>query len=250
MAHAGIEDIHNAPLAPPLHVATTYTRPADGIYHESDSIYTRYDNPTRLLLEKTLFQLETSGLDLGEVESSSDRPPTYAFSSGMMAATAVLLAHSTPLTVILPKDVYHGVQTLLADIFSRYQVDVRRVDMATGSAAVDAIRNEIGTIDSKSEVIVWMESPSNPLCQIIDIGTISKAMKEISSHVVTTVIDVTMASPIATRPLEVRIYLLPTASSTNSVLRSNRTCILSFHGGIAWCRYCHALREQVPSWTL
>jgi Cys/Met metabolism PLP-dependent enzyme len=198
-AHAGIENIHNAPLAPPLHVATTYTRPADGIYHTSDSIYAREDNPTRLLLEKTVFGLETWGLDLEE----QDVPPTsWAFSSGMMAATAIVLAHSSPLTVILAKDVYHGVPTLLVEVFSRHRVDVRRVDM-TGPP--DAIVEEIRRVPAGSEVIVWMESPSNPLCEVVDIAAMTTAVKGIESHVITTVVDVTMASPIVTRPLEVSI---------------------------------------------
>jgi cystathionine gamma-synthase len=197
VAHAGIENIHNAPLAPPLHVATTYTRPADGIYHSSDSIYAREGNPTRLLFEKTLFELETWGLDLGDVQ-----PTSLAFSSGMMAATAVILAHATPLTVILPKDVYHGVPTLLVDVFSRHQVDIRRVDM---TGPTNAIVDEIQNADASSEVIVWMESPSNPLCEVVDIAAITTAVKGIDSHVITTVVDVTMASPIVTRPLEVRI---------------------------------------------
>ena len=203
-AHAGIENIHNAPLAPPLHVATTYTRPADGIYQNSDSIYAREDNPTRLLLEKTLFELETWGLDLGSTKLEDVPPTTWAFSSGMMAATAIILAHATPLTVILPKDVYHGVPTLLVDVFSRHQVDIRRVDM---TGPTNAIVDEIQRADSSSEVIVWMESPSNPLCEVVDIAAITTAVKGIDSHVITTVVDVTMASPIVTRPLEVRINL-------------------------------------------
>ena len=200
VAHAGIENIHNAPLAPPLHVASTYTRPADGIYHRSDSIYAREDNPTRLLFEKTLFQLETWGLDLGDAKFE-DVPTSWAFSSGMMAATAIVLAHTTPLTVILPKDVYHGVPTLLVDVFSRHNVDIRRVDM---TGPTKAIVDEIQRTNSSSQVIVWMESPSNPLCEVVDIAAITTAVKGIDSHVVTTVVDVTMASPIVTRPLEVR----------------------------------------------
>ena len=148
-----------------------------------------------------MFELETWGLDLLEEEDVQE-PTSWAFSSGMMAATAVILAHSTPLTVILAKDVYHGVPTLLVEVFSRHQVEVRRVDM-TGST--DTVVEEIRSIDPSSEVIVWMESPSNPLCEVVDIAAITTAVKGIDSHVITTVVDVTMASPIVTRPLEVRI---------------------------------------------
>jgi cystathionine gamma-synthase len=201
VAHAGIENVHNAPLSPPIHVATTYTRPADGVYLEFDTAYAREDNPTRLLLEKTIFELETSGLDISGSTSENIEPTSLAFSSGMMAATAVILAHSTPLTIFLPRDLYHGVPTLLLEIFSRHSVDVRRVDM---TGPISTIVDEIQAVDSKFEVIVWMESPSNPLCEIVDIAAVTQAMKAVKSHKITTVVDVTMASPIVTRPLEVR----------------------------------------------
>ena len=245
-AHAGIENIHNAPLAPPLHVATTYTRPADGIYHTSDSIYTRGDNPTRLLFEKTVFGLETWGLDLGENNKSGeeqDIPPTsWAFSSGMMAATAIVLAHSSPLTVILAKDVYHGVPTLLVEVFSRHRVDVRRVDM-TGPP--DAIVEEIRRAPAGSEVIVWMESPSNPLCEVVDIAAITTAVKGIESHVITTVVDVTMASPMVTRPLEVSISDHTISFRNNVVLLSRPFGFFCLSFGVVRCRHFDALGNQI-----
>lgn len=198
-AHAGIEDIHNAPLAPPIHMASTYTRPADGIYHESDATYARNNNPTRLLLEKIVHDLETCCINVSDTPTA--KPTSWAFSSGLMAASAVVLAHSSPLTVILPRDLYHGVTTVLLDVFTRHNVQVRRADM-TGPAKV--IIEEIESTEPGTDVIVWMETPSNPLCDIIDISAITEAMKGIdSSHSITTVVDGTMASPIVTRPLEV-----------------------------------------------
>ena len=64
---------------------------------------------------------------------------------------------------------------------------------------------EIRNVPAGSEVIVWMESPSNPLCEVVDLAAITTAVKGIESHVITTVVDLTMASPIVTRPLEVSI---------------------------------------------
>jgi cystathionine beta-lyase/cystathionine gamma-synthase len=184
-------------MAPPLHSATTYTRPASGIYEESDTIYARSDNPTRLGLEKAMFELECVGLDLED--KNLVEPTTFAFSSGMMAVTSIVLAHTSPVTVIVPKDIYHGVPTLLFNVFSRHNVTIRAVDMTRVSEVVDAISNA----SEDSEVIVWMETPSNPLCQIVDIQAICNATSSISSHKVTTVVDATMTSPVLTRPLEV-----------------------------------------------
>lgn len=195
LAHAGMENVPNAPMAPPLHTATTYTRPPDGLYRDDDSKYARMDNPTRLLLEKTVFELEC--IDL-EIDESID-PTTFAFSSGMMAVTSIILAHSSPITIIVPNDLYHGVPTVLCQVFSRHNLTIRSADMSDVSDVMDAVLNS----EPNSDVIVWMETPSNPLCQVIDIRAVCDAVGSLDSHKVTTVVDVTMASPVLTRPLEV-----------------------------------------------
>ena len=195
VAHSGMLDVPNAPMAPPIHLASTSTREASGIYREGDSKYSRMDNPTRLLLQKNVFELECIDLDL----TPSTEATTFAFSSGMMAVTSIILAHNSPVTIIVPSDIYHGVPTALVEVFSRHSLKVRKVDMSEVSKVVDAICNS----DKNSDVIVWMETPSNPLCQIIDIKAICDAVKSISSHQVTTVVDVTMSSPVLTRPLRV-----------------------------------------------
>ena len=104
LAHAGVEGggQRNAPMSPPLHMATTYTRPAAGPYRPEDSIYIREDNPTRVLLEKEMARIECHGRDF-------EKAVSCAFASGMMAASSIVLAHEAPLVVILPRDLYHGV---------------------------------------------------------------------------------------------------------------------------------------------
>jgi cystathionine beta-lyase/cystathionine gamma-synthase len=209
MAHAGMDHgLHNAPMAPPLHFATTYTRPADGIYAPTDDIYVRGGNPTRLLLERTMFELECAGNNQQQQQplgSLDDDPTTFAFSSGMMAATAIVLAHSAPLTVLVPDDVYHGVPTVLEDVFARHNVELKRIQMTNNKSddndGVAAIRHAIQSSSNTNDVIVWMETPSNPKCQVIDIRAVCQAVKEYPN--VTTVVDATMASPVLTRPLEV-----------------------------------------------
>ncbi len=169
------------------------------------------DNPTRLLLEKTVFELECSGLS----QKASIAPTSLAFSSGMQAVTSVILAHSTKdvtTTVLIPTDVYHGVRSLLSDIFARHGVKVRELDMV-GDSGAETVADAIAEIASsasdtnRSSVIVWMETPSNPKCQVVDIeavceeaNSVQEQFKEILD--VTTVVDGTMASPVLTRPLE------------------------------------------------
>ena len=118
----------------------------------SDSIYARMDNPTRLLLERTVFELECANI-LSDTngnanEATTNNTPTcFAFSSGMQAVTAILLAHSSSapgkMTVLIPADVYHGVRSLLSDVFSRHGVQVRELNMASVDGNVD------GNVDGK-----------------------------------------------------------------------------------------------------
>ena len=195
LAHAGMVSQPNAPLAPPLHMASTYTRPADGVYNETDSKYSRMDNPTRLLLEKAIFEMECHGLDYDkEIE-----PSTFCFSSGMMAASSIFLAHKSPLVMIFPKDLYHGVPTVTVDVFSRHNVVSKHVDMSDISQIMSTLESLEGT---SSQAIVWMETPSNPLCHVIDIQGVCEAVRS-SKVAVTTVVDSTLAPPVITRPLEV-----------------------------------------------
>jgi cystathionine beta-lyase/cystathionine gamma-synthase len=156
------------------------------------------DNPTRLQLEKAIFELECIHLKIPDGATCS----SYAFSSGLAGVTSILLAHSSPLTVLLPDDLYHGVSSLLSDVFSKHGVSVRHVNMLQISEVVQAVSN----IEPNHDIIVWMESPSNPKCHVLDIQAICKAMEPLrSSRTITTVVDGTMASPILTRSLEVTL---------------------------------------------
>jgi hypothetical protein len=271
LSHAGITTScdngggghENYPMSPPLHTATTYTRPPDGIYKDSDSIYSRMDNPTRLLLEKNIFDLECTNLLLNTYRNNNNDddeikrddgnddnsimpiPPllcyTTCYSSGMQAVTAILLAHSsspTNMTVLIPTDVYHGVRSLLSGVFSRHGINVREINMTTNSGGNEdedddedsgeiAIANTISEIAIAAttalasnnngsgdhdhdlhNIIVWMETPSNPKCEVVDIKAICDKVKSVGERwkniiKITTVVDGTMSSPVLTRPLEV-----------------------------------------------
>lgn len=195
VAHAGMVSQPNAPLSPPLHMASTNTRPADGVYNETDSKYSRVDNPTRLLLEKAIFEMECHGVDYDKELG----PSTFCFSSGMMAVSSIILAHKSPVVMIFPKDLYHGVPTVTVDVFSQHNVVSKHVDMSDTSQIMSTLKSLEGT---SSQAIVWMETPSNPLCHVIDIQGICEAVRS-SKVAVTTVVDSTLAPPVITRPIEV-----------------------------------------------
>lgn len=204
LAHAGVatpEDLtvhENIPMAPPLHMATTYTRPADGEYLASDSIYSRQDNPTRVLLEQEIARLDGHGL----FSSTEPQPRAFAFASGMMAVSALILAHQAPLTVLLPIDLYHGTSTVLFDVFSRFGVVVQRVDW-NNLKDID-----IATIIPENHsVVVWMETPSNPLCHVIDIEAVCTWTHANFSTLqpATIVVDSTLAPPTIQQPMQYKV---------------------------------------------
>jgi cystathionine gamma-synthase len=121
----------------------------------------------------------------------------------MMAVSSILLAHTAPLHVIRHGDLYHGVSTALVEVFSRFGVTTTSVDMTD----LDALRAELASrAESSGDVILWMETPSNPLLDVLDIAAIcelsNKARKELNLTVnVTTVVDSTLAPPTLSQPL-------------------------------------------------
>lgn len=171
------------------------------------------DNPTRLQLEKAVFELECIHLPPRQ-EHDSQPVLSYAFASGLAGVTTILLAHSSPLTVLLPDDLYHGVSSLLVNVFCKHGVSVRPVDMRQIDKIVDAVQD----VESNQDVLVWMESPSNPKCHVLDIEAICEALEPLrESKTITTVVDGTMASPILSRPLEVRSVILSFDSLSSAV---------------------------------
>jgi len=195
LAHSGVLPTENAGMAAPIVMATTYTRPADARqYNDGDTIYSRMDNPTRLLLEDTIARLECEGKPVQD----SVPAVSCAFASGMMAVSSILLAHAAPTRVLLPEDCYHGVSTVFLDIFQRFGVTTERVDMRNPVV----VREAVAQAPDDSDVIVWMETPSNPQCHVVDIRKICKKVRTARSSKITTVVDSTLAPPTISKPLQ------------------------------------------------
>lgn len=235
LSHAGVVSSEsNAPMAPSLCLATTYIRPPDGPYHDSDYIYTRMDNPTRTLLENTVGRLECHG-----DERNVPQIVSCAFSSGMATVSSIVMSHQSPVTVLLPSDLYMGVPTvLLANHWSRFDVNYKTVDFSNESNVENALSSEEG-----KDVIVWLETPSNPQCRIIDIeGTCAIVNKFRPFTDITTVVDSTLAPPCVTQPLRVSESLIIIALC----LLVPRTDSLYYLVG---CRCGYAFRNQVARWA-
>jgi len=139
--------------------------------------YARTVHPTRLALEKNLAALEGARFGL-------------CFSSGMAATSTVIQALSSGDHVVCGNDLYGGTYRVFTKVFARFGVTFSFVD-ATDLKAVEAAF-------TPQTRLVWIESPSNPLLKISDIGALAKLAHSKSARLV---VDNTFASPALQRPL-------------------------------------------------
>ncbi len=161
----------------PIHLSTTFERGADGGYPHG-YIYSRNHNPNRNGLEAALAALEGGAA-------------CAAFSSGLAAVTAIFQGLQPGDHVVAPKDIYHGTANVLKHLFAKWQVSATFVDMTRLADITEALRKETR--------IVWIETPSNPLLQCVDIGAVADIAHRAGARAVA---DNTFASPALQRPLD------------------------------------------------
>jgi cystathionine gamma-synthase len=176
VVHAGLDpDPTYGSITPPIHQTSTFVQPAPGEFVE-DFDYSRSANPTRAALEKAL----------GELEGGH----ATAYASGMAATHAVLTAMlDAGDHLILPLDLYGGTYRLVDKVLTRFGLAYDLVDQQDLDAVRSAMRPETK--------LIWVETPTNPLLNVIDIeGVVSTAGGR------PVVVDNTFATPIVQRPIE------------------------------------------------
>jgi cystathionine gamma-synthase len=176
VVHAGLEpDPSYGSVIPPIHQTSTYVQPSPGEFVE-DYDYARSANPTRAALESAIGELEGG---LGS-----------AFSSGMAATHALITAHcSAGDHVVLPRDLYGGTFRLVDKVLSRFGIEHDLVDQTDLEALEWAVGPETR--------LIWVETPTNPLLNIVDIGAVVERKQD-----AIVAVDNTFATPIVQRPLE------------------------------------------------
>jgi len=178
IAQAGCSpDASTGAVVPPIHLATTYERAADGSYPHG-YLYSRNDNPTRGLLETTLAALEGGAA-------------CAAFASGMAASMTVLQALQPGDHVVLPDDVYYGVRRLMEEVFQGWGLAYDTVDLSDTGALEAALRPETR--------LVWAETPSNPMLKITDLAAVARLAHDAGAWLI---VDSTWAPPLLQRPLD------------------------------------------------
>ncbi len=157
------------PLNEPITMASTYV--AGG-----DREYGRYANPSWTAFEEALGALEGGRC--------------LAFSSGLAAVDTLLDLVGQGALVVAPQHSYNGTIMQLADLEARGRITVNLVDVTDTDAVVAACADA---------ALVWMESPTNPALELVDLPMVIAAAHEAGAYVV---VDNTFATPLLQQPLD------------------------------------------------
>jgi cystathionine gamma-lyase len=160
----------------PIYATSTYTQEAPGKHKGYE--YSRTGNPTRAALEECLASLEGGERGL-------------AFASGLAATTAVLSLMRPGDEVVAAADLYGGSYRLLERVFKPWGLKVRYTEDPTPAGFKGLI--------SSATKLVWAESPTNPLLQILDIAAIADLAHRSGAMFA---VDNTFASPYLQQPIK------------------------------------------------
>jgi len=161
----------------PIYATSTFAQESPGIHKGYD--YSRSDNPTRAAFERCIADLEggTQG---------------YAFASGLTAISTTLELLSMGDHVVATEDIYGGSFRLFDKVRRRSAgLDFSFVNLGDLAAVEAAVRPDTR--------MIWVETPTNPLLQIVDLTALASLAKR---HGLISVVDNTFASPYIQRPLE------------------------------------------------
>ena len=175
--HAGQEpDPATGATIVPIYATSTYTQSGPGEHKGYE--YSRSGNPTRTALEQCLAALE--GAEAGA-----------AFASGLAATHAVIVGLLRPGDELVANaDLYGGTFRILERVFRPWGLVPRFIDEPTPE-------NFAAAISSKTK-LVWLESPTNPMLQVIDIAAVATVARRAGALCV---VDNTFASPYLQQPL-------------------------------------------------
>jgi cystathionine gamma-synthase len=174
--HVGQEpDPATGAVAVPIYQTSTFV--VDEVDVDRGWTYSRTGNPTRAALERCIASLEGAGHG-------------FCYGSGVAAEDSVLRLLAPGDHLLVPHDLYGGTYRLLRRVWEPVGLSFTPVDLADPSAVDAAWR--------QSTRMVWVESPTNPRLDIVDIRATAELAKERGAM---TVVDNTLASPYLQQPL-------------------------------------------------
>ena len=176
--HAGQEpDEATGAITTPIYQTSTFVQEAVGVHKGYD--YARVANPTRTALQECVAALE--GAAHG-----------HAFSSGLGAATTLMHLVSPGERVVSVNDVYGGIYRMFSQVYEPKGYAFTYLSASEMSAGLAE------HLDERTR-LVWLESPTNPLLNVVDIRAAAEAARSAGALVV---VDNTFATPYLQRPLE------------------------------------------------
>ncbi|MFO0929529.1 MAG: cystathionine gamma-synthase [Gemmataceae bacterium] len=174
--HAGQDaDPATGATVVPIYATSTYTQEAPGKHKGYE--YSRSGNPTRAALETCLAALEGGERGL-------------AFASGLAATTAVLSVLRPGDEVVAASDLYGGTYRLLERVFKPWGLVTHYSDDASPAGFARLLTSRTR--------LVWIETPTNPLLQIVDIAGVAEVAHR---HGAVLAVDNTFASPYLQQPI-------------------------------------------------
>ena len=175
--HAGVHpDSATGAIMTPIYQTSTYVQEEIGVHKGFE--YSRTGNPTRAALENNLAALESGKYGA-------------CFGSGLAAIDCVVKMLNPGDEVISTNDLYGGSYRIFKTIFEKYGINFHFVNMLDENNIKDKINN--------NTKLIWIETPTNPMMNIIDIKAVVSMAKESNIKVA---VDNTFATPYLQRPLE------------------------------------------------
>ncbi|MGB5645837.1 cystathionine gamma-synthase [Muriicola sp.] len=175
--HGGQEpDSAFGAVMPPIYQTSTYAQTTPGGHKGYE--YSRSANPTRTALERSLASIESGEYGL-------------AFASGLAAIDAVIKLLSPGDEVVSTNDLYGGSYRLFKQVFEKFGITFHFI----GMGEVSRIEEKI----NKNTKLIWVETPTNPMMNVIDIKAVAALAKK---HKIFLAVDNTFATPYLQRPLE------------------------------------------------
>ena len=176
--HSGLEtEPTTGAIITPIYQTSTYVqkKPGDNMGFE----YSRTKNPTRSALEKSIASLESGNFAI-------------CYSSGMGAADAIIKLLQPGDAVISNNDLYGGTYRMFEQVFTNFGINFEYTNLTNPE--------NLNKVISKNTKLIWLETPSNPLLEIIDINAIKQIIANRKDIIL--VVDNTFASPALQNPLE------------------------------------------------
>jgi cystathionine beta-lyase len=160
----------------PIYQTSTYVQAAPGDHKGYE--YARTQNPTRTALQEALASIENGRYGL-------------CFSSGMGATDAVVKLLQPGDEVIVSDDLYGGTYRIFTKVYTAYGIKFQFVSMQDAASVAQYV-----TPNTK---MIWVETPTNPLLNIVDIAAVAAIAKKANAILV---VDNTFASPYLQTPLD------------------------------------------------